>query len=122
MNDYLVLSGILVVIIGFALKMNPLLVVTVSAIVTGLLGQLPLIEVIEAFGKAFNDNRYISVVWIVGFRLMSCYLRLMVDVVVLEIVDVSHEVVALGEFLNHDNDLDQTSLMMQGLFITTMVI
>lgn len=65
MNDYLVLSGILVVIVGFALKMNPLLVVTVSAVVTGLLGQLPLIEVIEAFGKAFNDNRYISVVWIV---------------------------------------------------------
>lgn len=65
MTDYLVLTGILVVIIGFALRMNPLLVVTVAAIVTGLLGQLDLIEVIEAFGKGFNDNRYISVTWII---------------------------------------------------------
>lgn len=65
MNDYLVLIGVLVVIVGFALKMNPLLVVTIAAFATGLLGGLGPIEVIEAYGAAFNDNRYISVVWIV---------------------------------------------------------
>ena len=65
MSDYLVLIGVLVVIVGFALKMNPLLVVTLSALATGLLGGLGLVDVISAFGAAFNDNRYISVVWIV---------------------------------------------------------
>lgn len=65
MNDYLVLSGILVVVVGFALRLNPLLVVTVAAFVTGLLGRLDVGEVISAYGAAFNDNRYISIVWIV---------------------------------------------------------
>ncbi len=65
MNDYLVLSGILVVVVGFALKLNPLLVVTLAAFATGLLAGLDLVEVTSAFGRAFNDNRYISVVWIV---------------------------------------------------------
>jgi uncharacterized membrane protein len=65
MTDYLVLTGILVVVVGFALRMNPLLVVTASAISTGVLGGLDFVEVISAFGRAFNENRYISVVWIV---------------------------------------------------------
>lgn len=65
MNDYLVLSGVLVVVLGFAMRLNPLLVVTLAALATGLLGGLDLTEVISAFGKAFNDNRYISVVFIV---------------------------------------------------------
>ena len=65
MIEYLPLLGILVVVLGFALRLNPLLVVTVAAFVTGLLGGLDLIAVTSAFGAAFNENRYISVVWIV---------------------------------------------------------
>lgn len=65
MADYLVLSGILIVVVGFALRFNPLLVVVVAAIATGLLGGLDFVAVIEALGKAFNDNRYISVTWII---------------------------------------------------------
>lgn len=65
MADYLVLCGILVVVVGFALRFNPLLVVVVAAITTGLLADLGMIAVIEALGKAFNDNRYISVTWII---------------------------------------------------------
>lgn len=61
----LVLSGIAVVVIGFLLRLNPLLVVTVAALVTGLAGGLDLVTVIAAFGKAFNDNRYVSIIWIV---------------------------------------------------------
>ena len=63
--NYLPLLGIALVVAGFALRFNPLLVVAVSAIVTGLLGGLEFMPVIEALGKAFNDNRYISVTWIV---------------------------------------------------------
>lgn len=63
--QYLPLLGILVVVAGFALRMNPMLVVTASAFVTGLLAGKGPVEVIELFGKAFNDNRIIAIVWIV---------------------------------------------------------
>ena len=63
--NYWPLLGILLVVLGFALKLNPMLVVTASAIVTGLLGGMDLTEVISTFGKAFNDNRIIAIVWIV---------------------------------------------------------
>ena len=63
--NYWPLLGILLVVAGFALRMNPMLVVTASAIVTGLLGGMDLIEVIKTFVKAFNDNRIIAIVWIV---------------------------------------------------------
>ncbi len=61
----LVLAGILVIIAGFMLRFNPLLVVAVSALVTGLAAGLDLHAIISAFGKAFNDARYVSIVWIV---------------------------------------------------------
>jgi uncharacterized membrane protein len=63
--NYWPLLGIALVVVGFALRMNPLLVVTAAAIVTGLLGGMDIIEVISTFGKAFNDNRIIAIVWIV---------------------------------------------------------
>ena len=63
--SYWPLLGILLVVAGFALKLNPMLVVTAAAIVTGLLGGMDLQEVISTFGKAFNDNRIIAIVWIV---------------------------------------------------------
>lgn len=65
MTEYLPLAGILIVVVGFALKLNPMLVVTVSAIATGLLGGMDLVAVVALFGKAFNDNRIIAIVWIV---------------------------------------------------------
>jgi uncharacterized membrane protein len=63
--SYWPLLGIALVVVGFALRLNPMLVVTGSAIVTGLLGGLDLGRVISTFGKAFNDNRIIAIVWIV---------------------------------------------------------
>ena len=61
----LVLAGILVIIAGFMLRFNPLLVVAISALVTGLAAGLDLHAIISAFGEAFNDARYVSIVWIV---------------------------------------------------------
>jgi uncharacterized membrane protein len=63
--QYLPLLGILVVVAGFALRLNPMLVVTASAFVTGLLAGKDPIEIVQIFGKAFNDNRIIAIVWIV---------------------------------------------------------
>lgn len=61
----LTLLGVLVIVAGFAARLNPLLVVTAAAIVTGLAGGLDFIDVISAFGRAFNENRYVSLVWLV---------------------------------------------------------
>ena len=58
----LTLIGVPIVVLGFLLRFNPLLVVTVAALVTGLCGGLDLVAVISAFGKAFNDSRYVGVV------------------------------------------------------------
>jgi len=59
------LLGVAVVVLGFAARINPLLVVMSAAIVSGLAGGLDLTGVLSAFGKAFNENRYISVVWLI---------------------------------------------------------
>lgn len=59
------LIGIAVVVVGFMARLNPLLVVTVAALVTGLAGGMGPVEVVETFGKAFKKNRYVSVVWVV---------------------------------------------------------
>ena len=63
--NLLVLSGLVVMIAGFVLRFNPLLVVLCAALATGLAGGLDLLAVIAAFGKAFNDSRYVSAVWLV---------------------------------------------------------
>jgi uncharacterized membrane protein len=59
------LLGIAVVVVGFLLRVNPLLVIGAAALVTGLAAHLSPLEILSAFGKAFNENRYVSVVWLV---------------------------------------------------------
>ncbi len=56
----LTLSGIVVVIVGFALRFNPLLVVVIAGVVTGLAGHLPIEKILAVFGDAFVKNRYLS--------------------------------------------------------------
>jgi uncharacterized membrane protein len=72
----LVLLGIAVVVFGFVVRANPLLVVMAAALTTGLAAawtpevDLALmwnagVATLAQFGKAFNDNRFISLVWMV---------------------------------------------------------
>jgi len=61
----LTLVGILVVVVGFALRLNALLVVTVAGLVTGLASGLGPVDVVSAFGKAFVESRYVAIVWMV---------------------------------------------------------
>jgi uncharacterized membrane protein len=65
MIDYWPLLGILLVILGFALRFNPLLVVAVAAIVTGLLGGMPFLKVLGTLGHGFNENRFVTIAYIV---------------------------------------------------------
>jgi len=64
-SQYFVLAGILIVVVGFALRLNPMLVVTVAALATGLIAGKGPVEIVSLLGKAFNDNRIIAIVWIV---------------------------------------------------------
>jgi uncharacterized membrane protein len=59
------LIGIAVVVVRFMARQNPLLVVTAAALITGVAGGLGPVEVVETFGRAFKENRYVSVVWVV---------------------------------------------------------
>lgn len=61
----LTLIGILIVVAGFALRLNPLLVVTTAGLATGLASGLGPVEVVAAFGKAFTESRYVAAVWLV---------------------------------------------------------
>jgi uncharacterized membrane protein len=61
----LTLLGVAVVVIGFAARFNPLLVVVVAALVTGLAAGVPPLTVLATLGKAFNENRFVSAVLVV---------------------------------------------------------
>ncbi|GAW41160.1 hypothetical protein SH203_01563 [Brevundimonas sp. SH203] len=72
----LVLIGIAVVVAGFVARINPLVVILAAAITTGVLAAVGPgvdardlvtagIDTISRFGKAFNDNRYFHITWLV---------------------------------------------------------
>jgi uncharacterized membrane protein len=61
----LALIGILIVVVGFLLRLNPLLVVTCAGLATGLASGRSLEEVVAAFGRAFVENRFVAIVWLV---------------------------------------------------------
>jgi uncharacterized membrane protein len=63
--NYWPLLGIALVVLGFALRFNPLLVVAVAAIVTGLLGGMAFLKVLATLGHGFNENRFVSIPYIV---------------------------------------------------------
>jgi uncharacterized membrane protein len=55
--NYWLLLGILVVLIGFALRLNPMAVVAVAGVVTALVAGLSALEILAAFGAAFRKSR-----------------------------------------------------------------
>lgn len=65
MIDYWPLLGIALVVLGFALRFNPLLVVAVAAIATGLLAHMPFLKVLGVLGHGFNENRTVTLIYIV---------------------------------------------------------
>lgn len=57
----IVLLGVLVVILGFATRRNPLLVVGAAGIATGLLAKLSPQEILAAFGNGFASSRSVTI-------------------------------------------------------------
>lgn len=54
------LIGILVVAVGFGLRLNTLVVVMAAGVATGLVSGLSFQEIMELFGKYFVENRYMT--------------------------------------------------------------
>jgi uncharacterized membrane protein len=59
------LIGIAVLFVSFAIRLNPLLGVSIAALATGLAAGLDPYTVVSAFGKAFNANRYLSISFLI---------------------------------------------------------
>ncbi|MDO4712219.1 MAG: DUF969 domain-containing protein [Peptostreptococcaceae bacterium] len=59
--EYLKLLGILIVIIGFALKLDSILIIVAAMVVTAFVGGLGPIGMLETLGKSFVANRAMSI-------------------------------------------------------------
>ena len=59
------LLGIAVLVIGFAAGVNPLIVIVAAALTTGVAAGLSPLHIVAALGKAYNDSRYVSIIWLV---------------------------------------------------------
>jgi uncharacterized membrane protein len=59
------LLGIAVVVVGFLVRINPLLVIAAAVIATGYAAGFDLMHTLALFGHAFNGNRYVSIVFLV---------------------------------------------------------
>ena len=57
MTAYWPLLGVAVVVAGFALKQNPVMVVVIAGLVSGVAAGKSLGELLELLGTSFVDNR-----------------------------------------------------------------
>lgn len=55
------LIGILIIVIGFMWKKDTIAVVVIAGITTGLVSGIPFNKVVQILGRAFVENRYMSV-------------------------------------------------------------
>src|SRR6187431_3583256 len=58
--EWLVLIGVVIIVVGFLLKLDVIAVVIVAAIATALVSGLSFTEILDLIGKAWVDNRAVS--------------------------------------------------------------
>ena len=61
----LVLIGVAILALGFLIRANPLLVVVIAALAASLAAGHGPVQAISELGTAFNDNRLVSISWLV---------------------------------------------------------
>jgi uncharacterized membrane protein len=116
MTAYWPLLGVAVVVAGFALKQNPVLVVVIAGLVSGVAAGKPPDELLELLGTSFVDNRRLLLImlplpvigvleraglreharaWILGFarltlaRLLIAYLALRQLLCMVGLIDIA---------------------------------
>lgn len=60
MGEYLVLIGIVIIVVGFSLKLDVVAVVLIAGLTTGLASGKGILEILDIIGKGFISNRYMS--------------------------------------------------------------
>jgi uncharacterized membrane protein len=58
------LFGVLIIVVGFALKLDTISVVLTAGVVTGIVGGLNFNEILTILGEAFVKNRYMTVFFV----------------------------------------------------------
>ncbi|OEL02885.1 DUF969 domain-containing protein [Staphylococcus saprophyticus] len=58
--EWLKLIGIIIIILGFLLKIDTIAVILIAAVVTGFVSGLDLYAILDTLGKAFVDNRLVT--------------------------------------------------------------
>lgn len=58
--EYLPLIGILIIVIGFVMKIDTIAVVIIAGLITGLVSGLSLTDVLALLGQGFTDNRLVT--------------------------------------------------------------
>lgn len=53
--------GLLVLIAGLALRLQPMLTVLAAGLVSGLAGGMSIVEILETLGTAFTENRFLAI-------------------------------------------------------------
>ncbi len=59
--DIFILSGVLIIIIGFTLKIDTLFTVILAGIVTGIVAGMSASDILSTLGNAFVANRYMTI-------------------------------------------------------------
>lgn len=58
--EWLKLIGILIIVLGFVFKIDTIAVILIAAVVTGLVSGLDFYAILDTLGKAFVDNRLVT--------------------------------------------------------------
>jgi uncharacterized membrane protein len=64
-SSLLPLVGVPIVVLGFALRFNPLMVVTVAGLVTGLSVGMDFLSLLETFGEKFMSSRQLGIILLI---------------------------------------------------------
>lgn len=59
--EYIKLLGILIVIIGFALKLDSILIIVAAAFATAFVSGIDMVTLVETFGQSFVSNRSMTI-------------------------------------------------------------
>lgn len=59
--EYIKLAGILIVVLGFALKLDSILIIVAAAFVTALVSGVDMVTLVETFGQSFVANRSMTI-------------------------------------------------------------
>ncbi len=69
--SYWPLVGVLIVVLGLALRFNPMLVVVVAGLVTGLVAGMSFDEILRQLGSSFVSNRTLPIVTVLPLMIVG---------------------------------------------------